>query len=141
MSNRLLCRGPDADNLSAYAEHFISVVNNFLSLRNERKATAEIFDLPPECPLQVVKFTMVPRSSHGRNVRSVAQMELGPLLDRIAENLPVEIATDVYTRRHVRVYGPGEIYLIKPAQVRFWTRSAGMNDADGVLAEHLGSVS
>ncbi len=134
-------RRPDANALSAYAEDFIAVVSEFLSLRDERKATAEIFDLPSECPLQVVKFTMAPRSSRGRNLRIVARQELGALLERIANNLPVQLAADVYTRRHVRFYGPGEVYLIKPAQIRFWTRTAGMNDADAVLAEHLGSVS
>jgi len=132
---------PDTEALTAYAEHFIAVINEFLSLRNERKTTAELFDLPTQCPLQVVKFTMVPRSSRRRNIRIVSRQELGPLMDRIAEDLPVEIAADVYARRHVRFYGPGEVYLIKPAQVRFWTRSAGMNDADAVLAEHLGGIS
>jgi hypothetical protein len=134
-------RKPEESHLAAYAENFLAVINEFLSLRNERKATAEIFDLPSECPLQAVRFAMVPRSSRARNLRIVARQELGPLLERIANNLPVQLAADVYTRRHVRFYGPGEVYLIKPAQIRFWTRSAGLNDADAVLAEHLGSVS
>jgi len=134
-------RKPGIDALGAYAEHFIAVINEILSLRNERKATAEIFELPHDCPLQVVKFTMVPRASRGRNVRVVARQELGHVLDRIAENLPAELATNVFTRRHMRFYGPGEVYLVKPAQVRFWTRSAGMNDADAVFAEHLGGTS
>jgi len=134
-------RRPDSEHVAAYAQNFVAVVNEFLSVRNERKATAEVFDLPPDCPLQVVKFTMTPRSSRLPNIRVVARQELGPLLDRIAKDLPVEIAADVYTRRYVRFYGPGEVYLIKPAQIRFWTRSAGMNDADVVLAEHLRSVS
>lgn len=134
-------RKPSADQLGAYAEQFISVINDFLSLRNERKTTAEIFDLPTNCPLQVVRFAMVPRSHRGRNVRIIDRQELEPLLQRIAGSLPMDIAPDVYTRRHVRFYAPGEVYLVKPAQVRFWTRSAGMNDADAVLAEHLGSIS
>ena len=72
-----------------------------------------------DCPLQVVKFTTLPRSSRLPNVRVVAQKEIGVLLDRIAKDLPVEIAAGVYTRRYVRFYGPGEVYLIKPAQIRF----------------------
>jgi hypothetical protein len=134
-------RKPDAETVSAYAEDFMGVINEFLSLRNERKATAEIFDLPKDCPLQVVRFAMVPRSARARNVNIVRRQELGPLLQRITNNLPVQIAADLYARRHVRFYAPGEVYLVKPAQVRFWTRSAGMNDADVVLAEHLGSIS
>ncbi|MCD4726102.1 MAG: SAM-dependent methyltransferase, partial [Pirellulales bacterium] len=132
---------PEPEHLDAYAQSFLAVINEFLRLRNERKATAEVFDLPGECPLQVVKFTIVSRSSRVSNVRVVARQEYGSLLDRIAKNLPDKIAADVYTRRNVRFYGPGEVYLIKPAQVRFWTRSAGMNDADAVLAEHLRSIS
>lgn len=132
---------PKPEHLDEYARSFLAIINEFLGLRNERKATAEVFDLPGECPLRVVKFTIVSRSSRVSDVRVVARQEFGSLLERIAENLPVEIAADVYTRRNARYYGPGEVYLIKPAQIRFWTRSAGMNDADAVLAEHLRSIS
>jgi hypothetical protein len=37
----------------------------------------------------------------------------------------------------MRVYGPSEVYIIKPAEARLWSRSAAINDADAVLAEHL----
>jgi hypothetical protein len=117
------------------------VVNAFLSVRNERKATAEVFDLPPGLSAasgEVHRHALV-RPAVATSAL-VPRQELGPLLDRIAKELPLEITADLYTRRYVRFYGPGEVYLIKPAQIRFWTRSAGMNDADAVLAEHLGSV-
>lgn len=131
---------PQTSDLLAYAEQFVRVVDGFLSVRNELRATAEVFELPPDAPLRVVKFRMVDRSRRRRKVRTVARQELAPLLGRIAEALPAPIAERVYTRRHLRVYGPGEVYVIKPAQVRFWCRSAGINDADAVLAEELGGA-
>jgi hypothetical protein len=131
---------PGTDALAVYAEHFMQVVDEFLGVRGQRKAVAEVLELPKDCPLQVIRFALVPRSSRGQRVKVVGRQELAPLLQRISRELPQEIAMDVHTRRHVRFYGPGEVYLIKPAQLRFWTRSAGMNDADAVLAEHLGNV-
>jgi hypothetical protein len=88
-----------------------------------------------------VKFRTVARSARIPKVRPVACEALDRVLDQIAEVLLNQgQSTDpVYTRRHLRVYGPGEVYIVKPAQVRFWTRSAGLNDADAVLAEHLGA--
>jgi len=134
-------RPATVDDLGAYASQFMAVVDEFLSVRNKSELVAEPFELPTESRLRVVKFRTVARSARIPKVRPVACEALDRVLDQIAEVLLNQgQSTDpVYTRRHLRVYGPGEVYIVKPAQVRFWTRSAGLNDADAVLAEHLGA--
>ncbi len=94
-------RRPSPDVLSDYCGHFLGVIDQFLALRNERRATADVFALPSDCPLQVVKFSVLSRSSHPPAVRVVARQELGHLLERIAKGLPAEIAADVYTHRRM----------------------------------------
>lgn len=128
---------PKIANLKAYAEHFISVLSDYLSIRNERTCIAEVFKLPQSSLLRIVKFRMVKKPAHAPKVQTVEHVELAPLLDQISAHLPERISDRVHTRRNLRVYGPSEVYIIKPAEARFWSRSAGLNDADAVLAEHM----
>ena len=39
-------------------------------------------------------------------------------------------------RRQLRVYGEDDLFILKPAEVRYWTETAGLNDADVILADH-----
>ena len=63
--------------------------------------------------------------------------ELETVLKNIAEQLSQEIADRIYTRRNLRIYSGDDFYIIKPAKRIYWTRSAGLNDADLILSEKL----
>jgi hypothetical protein len=39
-------------------------------------------------------------------------------------------------RRQLRIYGNADLFILKPAEVRYWSRTAGLNDADIILADH-----
>ena len=67
------------------------------------------------------------------------RQELSTLLGRIADSIDSEMSAQLYTRRHLRVYSGDTFYIVKPAQKRFWSRSAGMADADSVLKDLMGS--
>ncbi|HEX9733132.1 MAG TPA: hypothetical protein VGG06_14235, partial [Thermoanaerobaculia bacterium] len=130
-------RPPDHEVLATYAESFAGVSNQFLSLRNESKVVAEILGVPASSPLRAVKFRVVDRSASEPALRNTPVPGLDALFQRISELLPHSSQDVLYVRRHLRVYGRGELYIVKPAQRRFWTRSAGLHDADAVMAEHL----
>jgi hypothetical protein len=130
-------RKPNNSQLEAYAESLISVIQPFLNTLNERKIVAEIFDTG-KAPLQVIKFSMISASSSKNTVEKIPAQELEPLLKSIAQKLPEQIADRIYTRRNVRIYLENEVYIVKPAKLIYWSRSAGLNDADIILAEHLG---
>ena len=36
----------------------------------------------------------------------------------------------------LRIYGDDDLFILKPTEVRYWTRTAGLNDADIILADH-----
>jgi len=39
-------------------------------------------------------------------------------------------------RRQVRIYTDSDLSILKPSETRYWTRTAGINDADVILADH-----
>jgi len=128
---------PEFPQLEAYAEFLISVIQPFLSTLNERKIVADIFDVG-KAPLQIIKFSIISASSSKNTVEKISAQELEPLLKSIAQKLPEQIADRIYTKRNVRIYLENEVYIVKPAKLIYWSRSAGLNDADIILAEHLG---
>lgn len=128
---------PRADELEAYTAQCIGMMQPFFRALNTHTLKAEIFDVGT-APLAVVKFCIVPIANDQPNVKTVQSRELRTVLDDIASGLPHKIADRVFSRRDVRIYNGDDIFIIKPAQRRFWSRSAGLNDADLILAESLG---
>jgi hypothetical protein len=131
-------KSPDDVELKKYAAHLISVIQPFLKTLNERTMVAEVFNIGT-APLQVVKFSMISTPSHRPAVRIVEIKNLEAVLEGIARQLPQRMADRVYTRRNLRIYAGDDLYVVKPAQRRYWSRSAGLNDADMIIAEHLGA--
>jgi type I restriction-modification system DNA methylase subunit len=127
---------PKATDLEAYALHFMSVIEPFFDTLKERSIAADIFDIA-NTPLQVVKFSIVPYPGREQVVQTVQAEDLITVLKSIAKQLPSKLADRVFTRRNLKVYVGENIYIIKPCQLRYWSRSAGLNDADAVLAENL----
>jgi N-6 DNA Methylase len=129
-------RRPIPSDLSLYASQVIKVIQPFLQTLRERMLVADVINVA-QSSLQVVKFTFLPVPGREEIVQTIQAQELKAVLNRIAEHLPNQIADRIYTRRDLRIYAGQDIYIIKPAQKRYWSRSAGLNDADLILSEHL----
>ncbi|MBD2387493.1 HsdM family class I SAM-dependent methyltransferase [Cylindrospermum sp. FACHB-282] len=129
-------REPKISELEAYALHFMSVIEPFFDTLKERSIAADIFDIA-NTPLQVVKFRILPYSGREQIVQTVQAEDLITVLKSIAKQLPPKFGDRVFTRRNLKVYVGENIYIIKPCQLRYWSRSAGLNDADSVLLENL----
>jgi N-6 DNA Methylase len=129
-------RRSQVSELELYATELISIIQPFLQTLRERVLVAEVIEVS-NSPLQVVKFSFVPAPAPENIVQTTPAQELKVVLNRIAEHLPQQIVDRVYTRRDLRIYTGQDIYIVKPAQKRYWSRSAGLNDADLILSEHL----
>lgn len=127
---------PRPTDLESYALHFMSVIEPFFDTLKERSIVADIFSIA-NTPLEVVKFSIVPYPGREPVIQTVQAGDLVTVLKSIAEQLPPQLADRVFTRQNARIYAGKDLYIIKPAQLRYWSRSAGLNDADTVLAEHL----
>ncbi|MTJ46845.1 class I SAM-dependent DNA methyltransferase [Dolichospermum sp. UHCC 0259] len=127
---------PKASDLEAYTLSFMSVIEPFFDTLKERSIAADIFDIA-NTPLQVVKFSILPYPGREQVVQTVQAEDLITVLKSIAKQLPLKLGDRVFTRRNLKVYVGENIYIIKPCQLRYWSRSAGLNDADSVLLENL----
>ena len=47
----------------------------------------------------------------------------------------------LYFQRNVKVFERDAIHIVKPAERRFWTKSAAYNDADETIAQLLRAAS
>lgn len=120
-----------------YAKYVIDIIQPFLGTRGKRRIVADVLDV--DAPLRAVRFTIVAASHNGRPSVATEKVEdLSPVLHKVAKSLDEQIAFDIYTRRHLRVYSGDSIYVVKPSQRRFWTRSAALTDGDAMLKELLG---
>lgn len=129
-------RQPSIPELELYATELISSIQPFLQTLRERILVADVIQVD-KSPLQVVKFSFLPTPGREHVVQITQAQELKAVLNRIAEQLPQQIADRIFTRRDLRIYSGQDIYIVKPTQKRYWSRSAGLNDADLILSEHL----
>lgn len=124
--------------MEAYAIQLIGVLEPFFEALDEHKIVAEII-VTDTAPLQVIRFGFVSRSSQHPVIQTTFSQGLEETIKKIAKHLPQKIDDNIYTRRLLRIYKGDEVYVVKPAERRYWSRSAGLNDADAILAEHLGA--
>ncbi len=129
---------PTREEMVAYCRQMIDVIRPLLATRNERGIIAEILDVGPS-PLGVVNFRMVAAKAGGQSVRTVEVAALNDVLRRIEQQLETKIIDRVYSQRLLHVYAGDDLYVVKPAELRYWSRSAALNDADEILAQHLGA--
>lgn len=122
-------------DLANYARLFLSVVSGWLSVRNERRMRAEIFDVPANNPLRVVRFVLEP--GQGASTVDVTKVN-GPLNDVLAavgRRLNVRIASALSANRELRIHGRNEVVIVKPSARRHWMGVCALDDADAVVAE------
>jgi hypothetical protein len=70
----------------------------------------------------------VVREGDPADLAALAQLLLG----RLETNVPPYLNE----RRQLRIYGADDLFILKPTEVRYWTATAGLNDADVILADH-----
>lgn len=140
-----LVRPPNASALRAYAGQVARTVDAYLRARNERHLEAVIYsvrlskgDLASGIPgVTAVRFVMA-NGGPGREpvVREGDSAELDALAALLRGQLDADIPPYLNERRQIRLYGADDLFILKPSEMRYWTRTAGLNDADVILADH-----
>jgi len=118
----------------SYAEMLCDEINGFLKSGNF-KVNAKVYQVSPHTPLSMVVLKFV-------GINEVASPELINFKGGFEENLAKinsytlqEYSQNIYVRKQVRYYYDDTIYIIKPNQKRFWTRSQGIEDAGTIINE------
>ena len=117
---------PSADELTLYAQAYADVFEK--TTGGSRALAPIVYEGTP--PYRAVSFRLAPRDTQSRHVDIVSEPELDSLLVRLERIATEQHAQSLYFRRNIKVYEPEVIHIVKPAERRFWTRSAAYNDAD-----------
>jgi hypothetical protein len=136
---------PSEDLLKSYAETVTTTVNKFLKARGKRHLEAVIYPhLPPrpsffrsESPMSVVSFSMEtgsPEDSELIQISATSGKDLVRKLLSGTEN--PNVPPYLNERKHVRIYAGSTLFILKPAEIRYWTDVHALNDADMILADH-----
>ena len=140
-----LVKRPSSDDLMAYASEVVRTVNAYLRARGKRHLEAVIYPrhiavgnvIDGTPGVDAVRFAMV--AGAPTDVPCVHQGGEAEIV-RLAALFRGQVSSDVppylNERRQLRIYDENALFILKPSEVRYWTRTAGLNDGDAVLADH-----
>jgi hypothetical protein len=136
---------PDAANLRAYAAQVAKTIDAYLRARDERHVEAVIYpvrlsngDLAAGVPgVTAIRLVMAPGGPAPEPVvRDGDPAELDVLAALLRGQLESDVPPYLNERRQMRLYGSDDLFILKPIENRYWTRTSGLNDADVILADH-----
>lgn len=142
---RLFVRPPSREPLQAYATTVASVVDGYLRTRGTRHLQAAVYSAPLVGAnwaeggggLTAVRFRMGVGAPPRESAIALGEdAELAALAEQLKGWMKSDIPPYLNERRTLRLYLGDSLFMVKPSEVRYWTRSAGLNDADVILADH-----
>ena len=122
---------PSTEDMTAYAQAFADVFER--TTGDSRSLTPTVYQ--GTAPYRAVSFRLVQANSQNLHPEVVSEPELENLLARLEQIATGQHAQSLYFQRNIKVYEPEAIHMVKPAEMRFWTRSAAYNDADETIAQ------
>ena len=128
---------PSTDELTSYAQAFADVFEK--TTGDSRSLAPIVYQGAP--PYRAVSFHLAQGTSQRLHPAIVSEPELDSLLVRLERIATEEHSESLYFRRNIKVYEPEAIHMVKPAERRFWTRSAAYNDADETIAQLMQTMS
>lgn len=136
--NRLRCiKPPSLKQLENYSVALCGQINCMLA-EEKKKLVYQLYELEKSSPLTIVEFKEKKLTTIQENKPKKIE-GLKEALSVLAEDMRTRIIDRVYALEHLRVYEGENLYIIKPAEERFWSRSQALNDADEIIKEHMES--
>ncbi|MDE0446493.1 MAG: N-6 DNA methylase [Spirochaetaceae bacterium] len=122
-------------DLQAYARAFLATMDAWLGASNRRRMRAEIYRLPDDAPLRLIRFVLEETPGPSRDVHVITpEGTLSTVLAGIGARTGVRITEELVGLRDLRVHAADEVSIIKPAARRNWLRVQALEDADGVVS-------
>lgn len=119
-----------------YAQYLCKGFNDFMEYDDEFTAWATVFDISSRIPLNVVVLH-INKEKPADFVLELPEKEIGQLLKQMEQYSYEEYAESMYYRRFFTYFNDDVVYIIKPNEKRFWSRSTGINDASEIIGEYL----
>ena len=136
---------PTSDLLKAYAKQVARSVDAYLRARGERHLEAIVYtkrltkgNLAAGVPgITAVRFVMASGApKRDAVVREGDPADLETLAGLLRGRFDADVPPYLNERRQLRLYGPDDLFFLKPTEARYWTATVGLNDADVILADH-----
>ena len=128
-------------DLEAYARSFLATMDAWLNASNRRRMRAEIYRVPDDAPLRVIRFVLAETPGPSEEVTVITpDGPLSTLLAGIGERTSVRITDELLGLRDLRVHAIDEVSIIKPAARRNWLRVQALEDADQVVQDSVYGV-
>lgn len=121
-----------------YAYHLCQTINAFLQPDDSIQAQAEYFNIHRTNSLQVIVLHLSSKRKEN-SVEKLPTNNIDDLLRELEAYTYHEEAESIYYRRFIRYYKNDTIYIVKPNERRFWSRSMALNDADEIILEIMSS--
>ena len=140
-----LVKRPSSDDLMAYASEVVRTVNAYLRARGKRHLEAVIYPrhiavgnvIDGTPGVDAVRFAMVAGAPTDMPcVHQGGEAEIVRLAALFRGQVSSDVPPYLNERRQLRIYDENALFILKPSEVRYWTRTAGLNDGDAVLADH-----
>jgi type I restriction-modification system DNA methylase subunit len=135
-NNSIAVKPVDESTLREYIDIYCGILNDsFSSLDNVFVGT--IYD--GKGPLRVISTKLVEKPKK-MDVPYILNGELESVLNRLDEQLIEEMSPSIYIRRNLRRYSGDTTFIVKPNQMRYWTQSAALRDADETYKDIMSSM-
>lgn len=140
-----LVQRPSSEDLTAYASEVVRTVNAYLRARGKRHLEAVIYPryvaagsvIDGTPGVDAVRFAMVAGApTDVPYVHKGSNAEVARLAALFRGQVSPDVPPYLNERRQLRIYDEDALFILKPSEVRYWTRTAGLNDGDAVLADH-----
>lgn len=118
------------EDLEKYGTTFCDILNNSFSTEKKFKIG---YIFKGKGPLKVISITLEDSSSKFLLTQYDEQLE--DVLKKLDEVLLKEISQSIFIRRNIRRFSKNSIFIVKPNQIRFWTKSSALRDADETYKE------
>jgi len=132
---------PDGAQMKAYCHYVIRVLN--AGFGHDKIIRATIFQPPQNeaLPYQLVAFSLGGGKESTIEIASITALDLLKELERLdhLQTANKQYRKGIYSERSVRIYdsthGVPVIFVVKPNEIRHWTRTAGLTDGDDMALD------
>ena len=125
---------PEAPETLPYTKMLCNEINDFLKI-GDSKVNAKVYKVSPHSPLCMVALKFVQPNAVAPPLLVDSKNDFENNLQKINNYTLHEYSQNIYVRKQIRYYDNDTIFIIKPNQKRFWTRSQGIEDAYSIINE------
>jgi type I restriction-modification system DNA methylase subunit len=130
-------RACTVDESLNYAKTLCNNLNDLLRYEEGLSTHSTVYGVSIKTPLNIVAihFNTELKADAEEVAIEKSENKINNLLNEINEYTYTKFSESVYFRKLIKYAVDDTIYLIKPNEKRFWSRSAAMNDADDIMLE------